>query len=66
MPAGEHVLLSRASDEVADMIVMGAYGHSRLRELVLGGVSRALLAHMTMPVLMAHRGRGGSPVGVRA
>jgi nucleotide-binding universal stress UspA family protein len=48
------LLLSRASDERADLIVMGAYGHSRLRELVLGGVSRALLAHMTVPVLMAH------------
>jgi nucleotide-binding universal stress UspA family protein len=48
------LLLSRASDEAADLIVMGAYGHSRLRELVLGGVSRALLAHMTVPVLMAH------------
>jgi nucleotide-binding universal stress UspA family protein len=48
------VLLSRASDEAVDLIVMGAYGHSRLRELVLGGVSRALLGHMTVPVLMAH------------
>jgi nucleotide-binding universal stress UspA family protein len=48
------VVLSRASDEAADLIVMGAYGHSRLRELVLGGVSRALLGHMTVPVLMAH------------
>jgi nucleotide-binding universal stress UspA family protein len=48
------LLLSRASDEAADLIVMGAYGHSRLRELMLGGVSRALLAHMTVPVLMAH------------
>ena len=48
------VLLSRVTDEAADLIVMGAYGHSRLRELVLGGVSRELLAHMTVPVLMAH------------
>ncbi len=48
------ILLSRATDESADLIVMGAYGHSRLRELVLGGVSRALLGHMTVPVLMAH------------
>jgi len=48
------LLLSRASDEAADLIVMGAYGHSRLHEFVLGGVSRALLTHTTVPVLMAH------------
>jgi len=38
----------------ADMIVMGAYGHARLREIVLGGATRALLAHMTVPVFMSH------------
>ena len=38
----------------ADMIVMGAYGHRRLRELVLGGVTHHLLGHMTSPVLMSH------------
>ncbi|MSO77950.1 MAG: universal stress protein [Alphaproteobacteria bacterium] len=48
------LLLSRASDEGADMIVMGAYGHSRLRELVLGGVTRTVLDVMTVPILMAH------------
>jgi len=47
-------LLSRASDLSADLIVMGAWGHSRLRELVLGGVTRTLLQSMTVPVLMAH------------
>lgn len=47
-------LLNRASDLSADMIVMGAYGRSRLRELVLGGVTRGILRHMTVPVLMAH------------
>lgn len=47
-------LLSRAADFNADLIVMGAYGHSRLRELVLGGVTRTLLATMTVPVLMSH------------
>ena len=36
------------------MLVMGAYGHSRLRELVLGGVTRELLNHMTLPVLFSH------------
>ncbi len=47
-------LLSRASDFGADLIVMGAYGHSRWRELVLGGVTRHLLNHMTAPVFMSH------------
>ena len=48
------LLLSRAADEGADLLVMGIYGHSRLRELVLGGVSRHLFDHMTIPVFMAH------------
>ena len=47
-------LLSRAADTSADLIVMGGYGHSRLRELVLGGATRTLLESMTVPVLMAH------------
>lgn len=48
------VLLSYAADVGADLIVMGAYGHSRLREMVLGGATRHLLQHMTVPVLMSH------------
>ena len=48
------VILSRAADHSVDLIVMGLYGHSRLREMVLGGASRTLLASMTVPVLMAH------------
>ncbi|WP_197386292.1 universal stress protein [Ralstonia pseudosolanacearum] len=48
------MLLSRAADFNADLIVTGAYGHSRLRELVLGGVTRTLLNTMTVPVLMSH------------
>lgn len=48
------MLLSRAADAGADLIVMGAYGRSRLRELVLGGATRHLLRHMTVPVLMSH------------
>ncbi len=47
-------ILSYASDCGADMIVMGGYGHSRLREFVLGGVTRSLLESMTVPVLMSH------------
>lgn len=48
------MLLSRAADEGINLIVTGAYGHARWRELVLGGVTRHLLAHMTVPVLMSH------------
>jgi len=47
-------LLSYAADVSADLLVVGGYGHSRLRELILGGVTRELLQHMTLPVLMAH------------
>ena len=47
-------ILSYAADSSADMIVMGGYGHSRLREFVLGGVTRGLLESMTVPVLMSH------------
>ncbi|MDA1118758.1 MAG: universal stress protein [Proteobacteria bacterium] len=47
-------ILSRAADASADLIVMGAYGHSRVRELVLGGATRSMLEAMTVPVLMSH------------
>lgn len=47
-------ILSHAADSSADLIVMGGYGHSRLREFVLGGVTRGLLEAMTVPVLMSH------------
>jgi nucleotide-binding universal stress UspA family protein len=47
-------LLSYAADISADLLVVGGYGHSRLRELILGGVTRELLQHMTLPVLMSH------------
>jgi nucleotide-binding universal stress UspA family protein len=48
------VLLSRAADLGADLIIAGAYHHSQLREALIGGVSRELLEHMTVPVLMSH------------
>lgn len=48
------VILSRAIDHGSELIIMGIYGHSRLRELVLGGTSRTMLAGMTVPVFMAH------------
>lgn len=48
------LLLSRAFDLGADLLVMGCYGHSRAREWILGGASRTLLQSMTLPVLMMH------------
>ena len=51
--AGE-LMLSMAADCSADLMVMGCYGHSRGRELVLGGASRTVLQSMTLPVLMSH------------
>jgi nucleotide-binding universal stress UspA family protein len=48
------MLLSHAADAETDFIVMGGYGHARLREFVLGGVTRSILRTMTAPVLMSH------------
>ena len=47
-------ILSLAADESLDMLVMGAYGHSRLQEGILGGVTREMLRTMTVPTLMSH------------
>jgi nucleotide-binding universal stress UspA family protein len=47
-------ILSYAADSSADLIIMGGYGHSRLREFVLGGTTRGILASMTVPTLMSH------------
>jgi nucleotide-binding universal stress UspA family protein len=47
-------LLSETADLGADLLVMGAYGHSRWQELVMGGASRTVLQSMTVPVLMSH------------
>jgi nucleotide-binding universal stress UspA family protein len=47
-------LLVQARDEAADLLVMGGYGHSRLREMLVGGTTRQILEHMTVPVLLAH------------
>lgn len=58
MPTGEisagDAILNYAADQDADLAVIGAYGHSRLREYVFGGVTRTFLDHMTMLVLMSH------------
>lgn len=47
-------LLSRVAEHRCDLLVMGAYGHSRLREFVFGGATRQILAHMTAPVLLSN------------
>ncbi len=47
-------ILARLADDSSDLLVMGAYGHSRLREMVFGGVTRQILRHMTVPTLMSH------------
>jgi nucleotide-binding universal stress UspA family protein len=48
------VLLSHAAEHAHDLLVMGCYSHSRLREIVLGGATRKVLRDMTLPVLMSH------------
>jgi nucleotide-binding universal stress UspA family protein len=48
------VVLSYAADNETDFLVMGGYGHSRWRELVLGGATRGILSSMTIPTLMSH------------
>ncbi len=47
-------LLDHAADHAFDLLVMGGYGHSRVREFLLGGATRGILASMTLPVLMVH------------
>jgi len=49
-----YALFGQASKFGADLLVMGAYGHSRLREYILGGTTREVLRSMKIPVLMAH------------
>jgi nucleotide-binding universal stress UspA family protein len=52
--AAADVLLSHAADTSADLLVMGGFGHSRLREFMLGGVTRSILQAMTLPTLLSH------------
>jgi nucleotide-binding universal stress UspA family protein len=58
VPAAEvdvaSAILSYVADNSATLIVMGGYGHARLREVILGGVTRDMLKSMTVPVLMSH------------
>jgi nucleotide-binding universal stress UspA family protein len=48
------IILSHVANSSADLMVMGGFGHSRLREFILGGVTRSILTGMTVPTLMAH------------
>lgn len=48
------LILAQAGEEGADLLVMGGYGHSRFREMLLGGVTRHVLEHATLPLLIAH------------
>jgi len=52
--AVQDAILDYVADSGADLVVMGGYGHSRLREFILGGVTRGILTEMTVPVLMSH------------
>lgn len=54
LPRVSEVIARHLSDIDADMLVMGAYGHSRFREAILGGATHSMLEHATVPVLMAH------------
>lgn len=57
LPAAGEVgatLLAKANDLGAGLLVMGGYGHSRVHELIFGGVTRHVLDHLTLPVLLAH------------
>jgi nucleotide-binding universal stress UspA family protein len=58
LPGGDidvaDALLSHAADSSTDFMVMGGYGHSRLREFVFGGVTRSIFQSMTVPVLLSH------------
>jgi nucleotide-binding universal stress UspA family protein len=49
-----NAILSHAADSGSEFMVLGGYGHSRLREFILGGVTRSILGSMTVPVLMSH------------
>jgi nucleotide-binding universal stress UspA family protein len=58
MPLGDmdvgDAILSHAADSNADVMVMGGYGHSRLRQFILGGATRTVLQSMTLPILLSH------------
>ena len=54
MPRVSDILCRHCGDKNADLLVMGAYGHSRFRESILGGATRNMLENSEVPVLLAH------------
>jgi nucleotide-binding universal stress UspA family protein len=54
LPRVSEVIARHVEDIDADLLVMGAYGHSRFREAILGGATRNMLEHAKVPVFMAH------------
>lgn len=54
LPRVSEMITRHVSDVDADLLVMGAYGHSRFREAILGGATRNMLEHAKVPVFMAH------------
>ena len=48
-----NIILNTATDHASDLIVMGAYGHNRMQQWIMGGASRTLLSAMTVPVLFS-------------
>lgn len=54
LPRVSDVLIRHGTDMNADLLVMGAYGHSRVREAIFGGATRNMLEHCPLPVLLAH------------
>lgn len=49
-----NIILNSTTDYGSDLIVMGAYGHSRMRQWIMGGASRTLLSSMTVPIVLSH------------
>jgi nucleotide-binding universal stress UspA family protein len=48
------LILAQAEEKGADLLVMGGYGHSRFREMLVGGVTRHVIEHATLPVMLSH------------
>src|SRR5690606_30428396 len=58
-----NVILNTSTDYGSDLVVMGAYGHSRMRQWIMGGASKTILSSMTVPVVRSHELRGRTKQG---